>query len=791
LFERRLKIFLTAIIALAVVMVLRAVQLQMFQRDRWKSRADEAMRRWTLVDTPRGKIFDRRGKLLASDDPCIDAAVDYRACMLEPDPDWLKAQALKRLPGKSEIAASGIPREQLLAAEIERVKADIDQMWIELAKVSGKSMEEIQETRNEILRKVMLLQRNALYKRFVRSSGKEGSGSSGWLRWLVDAKSSDPEQQHDADLAAIQVVVGEQLQSHVMLAGIDNDAQIYLRKKMSRCPGLELKESTHRKYEPQWAQTASHILGSLSPVEEKDVKSEVNAQLDALRKYWPRDLKGHGGVEGLAEPILRGSKGQLVRLLGNKAPVEAVKPISGGNALCSIDVELQAQVLESFKTLVTHDNQKHEEIIHELHGAAVVIDVPTNEVLVMASYPTYDLNRYESDYLKYRLDVVNAPLRNRATMAQHEPGSTVKTIIGSVAITEGVIRHDQGIECTGYFVYPDRLTGKPIRIAGTNRCWIASLYAEKGYDVSHHQLPFEDPHKGDYGNPPGFLTVSDAIQRSCNVFFQTVADRMHLRGVTDALSRFGLGKSTGIGIPEATGRVPRPEPGTDGQFESDNDRRSGWLAGIGQGQVAATPLQMANVAATLARNGVWMRPRLLTGDSAKAIYDRMPNTTHNLNLSQLALRAVRDGMIRVTRTPAGSGQELWFNDLRVAGKTGSAQVGELSVEILDERGQPARAIGADGKENTGRPLRRTYPPGTKEKPSELGWYYQTVSPNSTHLAHAWFIGYAPAEDPKIAFCVFVEYGGSGGQVAGALARDIVAACAERGYVPPTGGLHLR
>jgi penicillin-binding protein 2 len=783
MFERRLKIFLSIIFALAALMVLRAIQLQMFQRARWQAKAEEAMRHWTLVDTPRGRIVDRNSEPIAYDDACIDAAVDYRAIIL--DPEWIKSQARQRLKARGEPLAAGMTREQVLADEIERVKADIDAMWALLARVSGKSVEQIEETRQEIMRRVLLLRRNAWYRRYAKTTGKEGP-SPWYRRWLVDARTDDPDQQHDAALDAAAITVDEQLQAHVVLAEIDNDVQNALGKKLPDCPGLQLRESTHRKYDPTAAVVACHLLGHLMPVDEQTVKSESNAASDPFRKYLPRDLIGRAGLEGLAEPILRGTKGQLLRSLGNRTPIESIKPVPGGNVMASIDIRLQADVLKLFKEVSTTNRDNAQEILHELHGAAVVLDVRTNEVLVMASYPTFDMNRFDADYAKLAADEINSPLLNRATLGQHEPGSTVKTIIGSVGISTDVVRYNEGIECTGYLIVQDRRTGQMIRMRGTNRCWIASQYSgDPHVPIAHHQVPYKAPHKGRYGNPDGSLVVADALERSCNVFFESVADRMHLVGVTEALSRFGLGQRTGIGIPEATGRIPKLTPLAPGaRYESEFDRHMAWLAGIGQGQVLATPLQMANVASSLARGGIWMRPRLLTGASAAAIYKRLPDDPRDLKLTKLALSSVKEGMVNVVHGDAGTGKEPDKLGILVAAKTGSAQASKFSIPLRDPAGHELREPDEHGVEGKGRILRRVFEPGTKERPSELPWYYQGVGIDGEHLAHAWFIGYAPADNPKIAFCVFVEYGGSGGQVAGAIARDVIAACIQHGYLQP-------
>ena len=785
MFERRLKIFLSVIFALAGLMVVRAVQLQMFQREKWQARAEEAMRRWTLIETPRGRIYDRKHNLIAYDDACIDAAVDFRA--ISQDPKWIKAVALKRIKDRGEALAPGITRERRLADAIAQVKADIDATPSVLHEASHKSVEEIVETYSQIKSRVDLLHRTAWYRHFSNTTGKEKDGPSPWYRrWLVDAHTSDPDQQHESAVNAADLLVDEQLHSHVVLANIDNDTQVNLYKQLSKCPGLELRESTHRKYGPKAAVDACHLLGRLMPVDAVLVKSESNAALDSLHKYLPRDLIGRAGLEGLAEPILRGTKGQYLHSLGNKSAVDVVKPVPGADAIASLDLDLQEDVLKLFKEVSTTNRDGNPEKLHELHGAAVVLDVKTNEVLVMASYPTFDMNDFEAKFPALSRDDINSPLLNRATQGQHEPGSTVKTIIGSVAVTDDVIAYDKGIECTGYLEIEDRRTHQKIRIRGTNRCWVASMYANdtRHIPVDHHQVPFGAPHKGTGTNPDGFLTLADALERSCNVYFETLADKMGLGGVSGALSRFGLGQTTGIGIPEAKGRIPVPRAiGRSAIYESEYDRRLSWLAGIGQGQVLATPLQMANVASSLARGGIWMRPKLLTGESAEAVYKHPAEDVRDLKLSPLALRTVKEGMINVVHGPAGTGTEPKILGIPIAAKTGSAQASKFSIPLRDANGKELKEPDANGVEGKGRVLRRVFQAGTTTQPSELPWYYRGVGENSDHLAHAWYIGYAPANDPKIAFCVFVEYGGSGGQVAGAVARDVIAACMKHGYLP--------
>jgi cell division protein FtsI/penicillin-binding protein 2 len=122
-----------------------------------------------------------------------------------------------------------------------------------------------------------------------------------------------------------------------------------------------------------------------------------------------------------------------------------------------------------------------------------------------------------------------------------------------------------------------------------------------------------------------FSPFSDALQRSCNVYFETVANRLGLEGLSYWMDKFGLGRPTGIGIEESRGRVPISYHGPNVEFAT-------WTAGIGQGPVAATPLQMSNVAATIARDGIWMRPTLLHSDQSDALRHAEGSGSHHAGI---------------------------------------------------------------------------------------------------------------------------------------------------------------
>jgi cell division protein FtsI/penicillin-binding protein 2 len=227
------------------------------------------------------------------------------------------------------------------------------------------------------------------------------------------------------------------------------------------------------------------------------------------------------------------------------------------------------------------------------------------------------------------------------------------------------------------------------------------------------------------------------------------------------MANFGLGRRTGIGIEETAGHIPNPASITPALR-----RMTTCAAGIGQGQVLATPLQMANVAASLARDGIWIRPHLLAGQNLA------PDDRRSLGLSPEALAAVRQGMIEVANTPGGTGL-LEIDNLLVAGKTGSAQASPLQIPLCDADGKPILVDGLLQMQTL--------------KPGAFPWY-QGVGEDGQALAHAWYIGYAPADHPQIAFAVLVEYGGSGGGIAGPIAKRLLEACQEDGYLPRTPGI---
>jgi len=748
MFERRLKIFLLILMCLTAALLLRAAQVQVVSGAYWRAQAEEVMKRPQLVETVRGRLLDLRGREIATDAACVDAAVDFRAVLNPPNEKWVTDRAVARLRQRLGDTYGKTPRETratMLKSEAEGVRADIGMMWATLGKVGRMSAEDVEELRTGIVRRVEMRKRTVWWRKFSNAveSQSDREPPPAWQRWLL-GETTDVPQVDDYS----GTIIEEELTSHVVLPAIDNATANYLGKNVDRFPGLVLRPGQHRVYPYQDA--GCHFIGHVGLINAIERKNDPFRK-EELRQYLPNDLIGRGGLEGLAEPLLRGTRGRVDRVVGESTStvVNRIEPRAGQDVRATVDIELQRDIGTLFKVVKIKNPDDTTELT-EMHGAAVVIDVPTGQVRALVSYPTFDLNLLDDNYAKLAGDPFNNALLNRATMAALEPGSTVKAMVALGALTQGVMQPDDTIECTGYLVLNGRKYDR-------GKCWTMRMF-----NIGHHQTS-GDPH------PTGFLNVTDGLERSCNIVFETLADRLGMDALSGWYDRFGLGRRTGIGIPEVTGSLPNAFKGP-----TYLRRWTTWLAGIGQGQVSATPLQMANVAATIARGGVWVRPKLIDDDRLSRTSTGSPDRV-DLGLSSDAVRRVQQGMWNVVNKPYGTGHAIYRTDVDVSGKTGSAQAAKFSVEVRDESGNVLR-------DATGRRVFRTLEPGTRQNPNPQAPWYRGFGAEGKDLAHAWFIGYAPAQNPQIAFAVLVEYGGTGGIAGASVVNGLLESCMEHGYL---------
>jgi penicillin-binding protein 2 len=359
---------------------------------------------------------------------------------------------------------------------------------------------------------------------------------------------------------------------------------------------------------------------------------------------------------------------------------EDIQPVPGQDAHLTLDVALQADV----EALLDHPpagvGQDH------VVGAAVVIDCRTGEVLVLATGPRYDPAVYKSPdaYAALIADPEKQhPLVNRAVHSLYPLGSVFKAVTTLAGLEEGVLTPQTTCTCEG------------------------------ALDPRHR-----DRFKCDLLAGHGTINLHTAIQKSCNVYFYHVAEslsRMPGGGIewsrgSACLKAYaellGLGRPANIGLGDFAGSLDEPDPRN--------------LA-IGQGAMLVSPLQTAQLYGLVATGG--HMPAL------SLIRERPSPPRQDPGLDPRYVAILKDGLKSVVNDVGGTAHStVYLPDIRIAGKTGTAQVG-----------------------------------GGKEP-------------------HAWFAGYAPADNPRVAFAVIVENGGHGGTAAGPIAREIVRKCQFHGYL---------
>lgn len=539
--------------------------------------------------------------------------------------------------------------------------------------------------------------------------------------------------------------IREETAFHPLLEGLDDAAAFEVRKEFEgRCPWLTVSPGSRRVAEN--ADSVVHLLGRLSSASNQRIESDPFSD-DELRRLRPGDVCGISGVERACDALLRGTRG-VMTLEADGTVVERTDAVRGQDIYLTIDTAVQEQVLEILKHAVDEGE-------NPAGGSAVVIDVSSREVLALASYPTYPFDSFSSEFRALRDDTRLTPLRFRAISNEYPPGSVCKTITLTGALSDGAITPQTRFECTGVFAADQ---------AEHFRCWIYNQY----------------------GATHGSQTAEDAIRNSCNIFCYHTGERMGARRLCEWYRFMGLGESQGTGlIEEADGRVPTDDWLQD-NFGRDFQTSDAWNYAIGQGEVTATPLQMANLAATLAA-GYW-EPVVIMKDEAGNVLrfsDQDPR-----RLDENAMRVIRTGMWRVVNEPGATAYHarLDRNDYHLCGKTGSAQTeplvidSEYTLEWPDGRRESMVARSEEG----------ALANFSGEKPAIVGrrahQRYPARQPGEKMPSHAWFMGFVqPAATPRgnaprgrtFAICVMIEFGGGGGRVAGPVARDIAQALLER------------
>ena len=433
----------------------------------------------------------------------------------------------------------------------------------------------------------------------------------------------------------------------------------------------------------------AHVIGYVGPVSEKDLNTGKN--IEPLLQI-PRFQVGKVGIEKKLENNLRGTAG-VSRVEVNASgrvmrELNRAEGTSGTNVHLTIDTKLQKFVSER---------------LNNLSASAVFMNAKSGEILSLVSTPSYNPNKFvlgisKTDWEEL-LNDKRKPLLNKATSGAYPPGSTFKMVVAAAALELGLIGLRDKIFCPGYYELGSRKF----------HCW----------------------HKGGHGT----LALTEAIQKSCDVYFYELSRKVGVKNITKMAKKFGLGEPYSLPLTGMTkGFMPSKA------WKKERFGKS-WLVGdtlnvgIGQGYSLASPLQLAVMTSRIA-SGQSTSPHLMIFDEMKK---SQSNKIAGLEIRESILKAIRKGMFDVLNEKEGTAYKYRTTDSKklIAGKTGTSQVRRITREER-ERGVI--------------------------KNEDLPWEKRD---------HALFTCYAPYDNPEFALSVVVEHGGSGSKVAAPIARDIM------------------
>ncbi|MEN8213484.1 MAG: penicillin-binding protein 2 [Pseudomonadota bacterium] len=444
---------------------------------------------------------------------------------------------------------------------------------------------------------------------------------------------------------------------------------------------------TLRRYYPDGELTA-HVVGYIGRINERELETIDQADYSGtshigktgLERYYEEQLHGEVGVQ----KVEMDATSHIMRV------IETQPSINGKDIRLHFDIELQRIAMEE---------------LGEHSGAVVAIDVKSGGVLALASKPGFDANLFVdgisfSNYGALR-ENPETPLVNRTVHGRYPPGSTIKPFYALAGLELGTVTANHSVWCPGHY-----------KIKGAGRT-------------------FRDWKKSGHGT----TNIFKAIEQSCDVYFYNLAYNMGIDRLHDFMSLFRFGEQTGVDMPHETSAVMPSVAWKKKRYNKVWVPGDTVNAGIGQGFVLVSPLQLAYATAVIAGDGKLIPPRLashIDGISTGLADSEVPRIKKQ---SPLHWQQVIQGMSQVVEAPRGTAKRIRSKEYRIAGKTGTAQV--ISMKQNEDYDEKRLA---------------------KEKHD-----------------HALFVAFAPTDNPRIAVSVIVEHGGHGGSTAAPIARRIMDA----------------
>jgi len=544
---------------------------------------------------------------------------------------------------------------------------------------------------------------------------------------------------------------------------VRQDVAFIIRERLRSLPGVGIEVAPLREY-PTGSLT-SHVIGYMGPI--TDLVKDFYASLgfDASR-----DKIGYAGIEAWMQDVLAGKNGYKyieedaagleLRTIG-----EPVNPIPGSNVILTIDVRLQSATQAALTHMINELNRRANSTVSQ-SGVVIAMNPKTGEILAMVSWPTYDNQRFARlipyDYYEQVLHDPTKPLLNQAISGQHPPGSVFKLIPAAGALQEGVITPERELFDPGQIVIQNRYFPNDPGQARTVVCW----------------------KRGGHGD----IDMINAIAQSCSVYFYKIGggyapdnvQGIDIEGIFEYGNMFGYHRKTGIELPgELKGLIPDRDYKriNIGENWSTGDT---YIAVIGQGYVLATPLQVLDSVTPFLNNGFLVKPTLIKqiidgeGNVIPVAQDPVTHefvpvgTPGSYQLSPFIVKYRDADPSTPDVIDPVSVDQKWLDIVRRGMEevmiTGTGYIADLDPIEVPVNGNPdvLQQIPYAGKS------------GTAEYCDNIAQRKGICFPGQWP-EHAWFIGYAPADNPEIAVVAFVYNGGEGSLTAGPIVQQVLQA----------------
>jgi len=733
---RRLSILFLLICLPLIVISIRLTILQTQLSGQFVIPGEQVQETIESIPTRNGRILSADGSLLAHDIQQFNVLVHYRWLEQPANELWLQQQA------RSRLSHSDRRDKQKLELQKQQILREREAMWHQLAELTGQSPQQLSGKRERIQKRIQRIIDNVFDHRektqqqvvvIEKSDDEKQWWQTGWD--TIQRALTTPPRKSRKD----PVILKEELDYHLLEEGVSLEIAGEIESHPERYPGLHIVSSTQRVYPQQ--RLAAHLIGYRARVTEELIEQYREQRPHSKQMaYEAGDYFGKTGIERTYDRYLRGHRGAKTIYKNSRGEIIKTEilrePKLGQDVILTINRALQ---------------QHAEHLLDQVIPPRDPFPKPAGQIALTA----------ENDR---QADQPGGP----------QGGSLVAIDIhtGAILAAASAPRFDINM-----MIHPDpdtweRMMTDPRRplFSRTTQMAIApgSIFKTltaiallqspefKWYNTYRCRGYLDNPNRHrcyifrHYGVGHGELDLPNAICQSCNCYFYANARRVGPHHLVKWADYMGFGRPTGIDIPgESGGNLPEPPAKNKIRLvgsQQEHGQKPVWYRGdtlglaIGQSRLTVTPLQMVRLIAAIANDGYLVTPHLfqqcgpVLDPAMRPLPDALEMFKPRLipGLSKKTLEQVREGMRLVVAHPRGTGyKRVRMEQVNIAGKTGTAEVGAGQND------------------------------------------------------HAWFAGFVPVEQPRIAFVVVLEHGGSGGRDAGPIAKKFIEAMLEQGVIQPT------